>query len=814
MNMFMDTGADGAAFNRLVLVTTSLWRLQPSDTEPGHGELLRRLLNQEPNCVRPGHAWLRVDPETDTALPDAPVGDPLRHLRDDAAADLLEWLQQQVRTAWQALSRAENPREETQPRKRLAALRHRIVLDAQRFLAVTEPAGPPRRRPVTPPGVPHFYVVIELRFDHLAGAPVCEVGVSVWSGPPAHPGYCPPDLPELHRRWEAEHGSVDLDLERTAAYFDHDLAARAHRLLATHLRTREFRVFGARYELPVYWVVVPADLPADPDDYLSAPRSELTRRLLHRFLDAYDTSETGVIKTVINARSLVLRKLAPGPDLRARYLILPARLRVPLDRASSAAQAQEITNATIITALTDVEARLGAHLNQVQSDLEIWKNHLSVYRAVAEQGFRLWDGLSTHLPVRRWYRLGRVHRGVELLHQILLQGVADLAQLGTFTRESLGSVDELVETYRATFDGTLSERRHHSLRTAIASSVLVRQVRRLGEQTLSDVAEVKRDYEDLLKAITYAFDERRVRESDALQKSNFRLSVVLALITVVTVLDALVDMKPSDARDDFDEATAVEPGWVTLFGGGLRVAQWAGTASAVVGGATIIALALFAILSFRRGRLGSRRFRAIYDGGPLAGVNRAHRGLWHFLKDSFTESLNDYTRRRVRDWSALDADLADRFAALWDQASAMDHIERDDRRGRDIRRQSRRVEQWGLHTLLLTERARRMYRYRLPLLTCAYRACTLVPGSFVPALDANRRMNMVADSDFALSLRRIGLTWDEATEVDRLVHVLADRSTTVAAVLAALRDHGLDANLLGDATARAEMLGKVRRTLG
>ncbi|GAA1751925.1 hypothetical protein [Luedemannella helvata] len=801
----MDPRGHVAEFNRLVLVTTSLWRLPSSDTQPGHGALLRRLLNQEPGCVRPGHAWLRVDPEPDTALPDAPT-DPLRHLRDDAAADLLEWLQEQVRAAWQALSRAELPREEAQPRRRLAALRHRVVLDAQRFLAVTEPDGPARRRPVLPPGVPPFHVVIELRFDHLAGAPVCEIGVSVWSGPPAHPGYCPPDLPDLHRRWEAEHGTVDLDLDRTAAYFDNDIAVRAHRLLATHLRTREFRVFGARYELPVFWVAVPTDLPAEPDDYLTAPRADLTRRLLNRFLEGYDTREAGVTQTVINARSLVLRKLAPGTDFRPRYLILPARpgLRVP--RANSAAQAQEITNATIITALTDVEARLGAHLNQVQSDLEIWKNHLSVYRAVAERGFRLWDGLSTHLPVRRWFRLGRVHRGVELLHQILLQGVADLAQLGTFTRESLASIDELVETYRATFEVTLSERRHHNLRTAIASSVLVRQVRRLGDQTLRDVAEVKQDYEDLLKAITYAFDERRVRESDALQKSNFRLSVVLALITVVTVLDALVDMKPSDARDDL----TVEPGWVTLFGGGLRLAQWAGTASALVGGATLVALSLFGALSFRRGRLGSRDFRRIYDGG----TGRARRGLWHFLKDSFTESLNDYTRRPVRHWSALDADLADRFAALWDRASAMDHVERDDRRGRDIRRQSRRVEQWGLHTLLLTERARRMYRYRLPLLTCAYRACTLVPGSFVPALDANRRMNMVADSDFALSLRRIGLTWEEATDVDRLVHLLAARSTTVAAVLHSLREHGLDANLLNDPAAREEMLRKVRATLG
>jgi len=96
-------------------------------------------------------------------------------------------------------------------------------------------------------------------------------------------------------------------------------------------------------------------------------------------------------------------------------------------------------------------------------------------------------------------------------------------------------------------------------------------------------------------------------------------------------------------------------------------------------------------------------------------------GLWRFLKDASTDTLDRELRldegqpREVRlaRWQRLDDDLARRYAQLWTVRPA-GRLDRVDRFGEDIRALSRRIEQWGIHALLLTERPRRIYRYPLP----------------------------------------------------------------------------------------------------
>ena len=66
------------------------------------------------------------------------------------------------------------------------------------------------------------------------------------------------------------------------------------------------------------------------------------------------------------------------------------------------------------------------------------------------------------------------------------------------------------------------------------------------------------DNPDLLRTIGYAFDEWRVRESDVVQRLSGALGVFLALIGVVTVLDATVALKPANSATIFGGGTISE----------------------------------------------------------------------------------------------------------------------------------------------------------------------------------------------------------------------------------------------------------------
>jgi hypothetical protein len=114
-------------------------------------------------------------------------------------------------------------------------------------------------------------------------------------------------------------------------------------------------------------------------------------------------------------------------------------------------------------------------------------------------------------------------------------------------------------------------------------------------------------------------------------------------------------------------------------------------------------------------------------------------------------------------WHRYDDDLSARFAALWDRAGSPQLARRQLEVGRDIETLSRRVEQWELRALLVTERPfGAISRYRLPRLTLLYRACTWLPDSFLTGSTAS----VVSENDCLRSLQQLGLSWEQAGEVD------------------------------------------------
>jgi hypothetical protein len=503
----------------------------------------------------------------------------------------------------------------------------------------------------------------------------------------------------------------------------------------------------------------------------------------------------------------------------------------------------------VVQLLIKLEAEAAQRLFRIQNELEIWRTHLAVYDAVADRGLVLWDALSTHLPVRRWFRLSRLHRTVELLHQTLLQGTADLAYLVTSTDSCVARIHEAVQLLEDGFDAEVTAYpvadgavTYPSVQHALAQEGVMGQVREDGERVHLQAKRVQAKYKDLIDTIGAAFDERRVRESDALQKASAIMGLGLAVVGVVTVLDATVNMKPDDAG--------------LIFAGVAWLARAAAIVSLVLG-AAFAAVALSVLGStVRLGRLGSPWFRRMYNGrarsryyqrlvqsrfgawffsrgGREPWEDRVRRdGMWSYLKDSSTDVLAGFPGDRcapVSDdepgrWASRDDDLARRFVRLWDGAARADLHPRwpAPRTGSDLEFRSevirrdiwllaRRIEQWSLHTLLITERPWEMYKHRLPKLTLLYRACRFLPGSFVG--DAGR--DVVSDNDLIMTMHDVGLSHEQTEEIDRVLQnqakaIPADCRAPARDMLGVLNGWHLEPQL--NSTGIARLLTAVRRS--
>ncbi len=882
------TGQDDAV-SRLVLVATSAWRipeieqlwrsgsdrLDPAalpvepppapdgwpDTE--HGRLLRALLS---GAADTGRAWICQDP---AGAADAPEHQPW----DAGGEQLARTIAARVHAA---CHQAADPKLADRADANLRAQRHRVLLDAPRVAALLAAAALAARgedwpddradraaavaatvRDALDAGYTGHFVAVDLRFQFLLERPLCLASITVWSGLPWGGHFAPVDLP----RGQDEAG---VDVDRLGELFS-ALREGLELLVGRYLTMASFRVYRQAYRMPMFWIAVPAkgngtrELAAG---YLDPEPTPLLRRLSAGLLAA-QPRDSVVARSVVGGEHLVLRRVRDdNAHSVAHYLIVPGRAVAPArsdtepaDRSApesakrglAAAARQELTSARMIEALTELEALCGTELYHVQSDLETWSSNLTMYRAVAERGAFLWDGLSTHLPVRRWRRLNQAHRAVELLHQMLLQSVADLGHLAAQIGDCRDRVSASAQVVTDTFDARLTEtpwRDEIGLREATVRTGLFQRVVQGAEREEAAIRRVQARYDELQAAITSAFDERRVRESDLMQKGNFTIAVALVAAGVVTVEQATVRLIPAS-------------GDITEFGNllgarTLTALSWGAAGVMLVSGGWV----LWQI--WRNSRLGSSDFRKLYNGprwitrlllrpvrrllaklrpkptaacfvptidagstGAAASVGAVpvrerwyqsvdgalRPGLWRFLQEAATDGLEGQ-RRRARDlpeaqwrarWRALDDDLAARFVELWDRACPEHELARADAIGADIKALGRQIEQWGVQALLLTERARRLHRYPLPKLTCLYRACNrLARRGFLEIVDPQRRLTVVPDKDFVRCLQQLGfLNREAALWLDRRV-LTVPTTATAAQLLGNINRIGLDAQLRPD----------------
>lgn len=780
---------------RLILVKTSSWllserdaqlvgiRFPPRDHDPAatgitYGKLLQGIMDPQ----LPGRAWLRRDLDVETAET-ALVAETDGYVSGPEAAVLIREIDAELLSAH---------------RDHVAkgVRRHRLFIDAERFAAISG----------ADPDAEGYWVVIDMRFAARFEQLRCHASISVWSTPPRH---------RRHRPDEVAAGAaarLRVPIAECKRAFE-ELAERAEAYLAQHLAVVHMHVFERDYTLPSFWVAVALRPARHAMDYLeSGPAGgvgvDWTTDRAQELLEQHNAEDHTLTRSALNGNLLVLRRvirteLRPGEHTGSSrsvptYLVLPttadplagsAGHRLPADELAALA---EYEAAEAVLALADLEAEAANLLHLRVRDLEIWNNHLKVYNAVVERGAFLWDALSTHLMIEWGSIFERAHNAVDMLHQILQQAVADLRHIATLTHQTVNGIDQAAADLQDSYDQRIGERTRENepgLRAALSETGQLGRAVRLGAEVLKRAEQVRTSYDDLLKAISGAFDERRVRELDGTQKASFFVGFFAALIGLVTVLDATINMKPDDSSNK-----------MTIIGN-LKYLNYIGFGLSAALGVVVVVLSIFlAVQVMRVGRLGTKRFRGLYHGHrrPWWRVI-PNRGLWRFLKDTSTDHQKrmrlDYLMvpdaQWAKVWTEHDRSCAGELVAIWDAGTQLPGCERQDDYRDDIDGISKLIEQWGVHSLLLTERARVMHWFDLPNLTCLYRCCTRIKGSFLELSDLDERpqLTMVANVDIVLSLMRLGFTREQANDIDRWL--TATRFDSAAAAYERVSELGL-----------------------
>jgi hypothetical protein len=598
--------------------------------------------------------------------------------------------------------------------------RTRIFMDAERYRAVTGYGGDAS-----------YWALIDMRFQQITeGLVLWHTSLSIWSSLPWSRHHCPPDIRDGISQEEAKVplGVSAVDAGRLIRDFRLHSRHGFRNELMRDVQRNELRVFDRLYEPPSFLVAVRGPraggwpsghgLQTWRDRHYSEP--DILRKVADEVLwtQYYESLPCALLRGGIKAYRRFFA--AEGKD-RPRYLLIPDTEAFASDPGRWH-KIQEEATAVDVGILTNLEAYAASQLRGIDSRMQTLENHLVIYQGAAEQAGTLWDALARLLPDARssnWElarlvrsipkgregpRLGMVHRSIEMIHQTLLQGVADLDQLVRNIDGAQSQIDSTADEVADRFDREL----YHTslpagggpLRDSLRGGYIDRLGRRVREAS-SAAARVTDSYRTLLDTIGMAFDERRVREGDRLQRASVWLAAAFGLLGLSGVAQATLPISPTMTPLEVDFLQGI---------------LWSVTG--------IVVLALLVQLPNLPdvGRVATRRFEQPY------------REVREFLAEASTDHLDQFRRQqksnvrsdteRTALWHGLDMQLCQDFIAAWETADRYQKEaakERDPYGGKALRS---RVEAWTLQTLLLTERPRDFSLYSLPYLTCLYRVLT------------------------------------------------------------------------------------------
>jgi hypothetical protein len=516
---------------------------------------------------------------------------------------------------------------------------------------------------------------IEIRFFSALDEPLIQLAIGFWARRPADPFVTGED--------DALREPIDIEAFRQRC------DQRADRSAEYADRLKGFPAWMCAGSPAQFWVAIRPDMSDD---------SDLTAVLL----GPSQPSPTG--------RPGVLR-VADADGASPIYLLASS------DAGSSAATLAE---------LQDMEIQRAMEPHLINLDLELWRAHLDVYELVAGNLGTLWDAVAIRLPAVEGVYLDLVQTLMRRIHQMFTQGMADLA----------GSASQIVRQAARAKDLTEQVGRLGGSPTTPGST---ERLLRLAGDVPEHARRVTEHYKDLLQAIAYAFDERRVHGLDSRTNTGTRLAIVFGVFALVSVFDFLFDVKHE-----------VDGLW-----------QW-----------MIIAI-MVALVSVVSGFAASLwwRWRLVTRSGNRWFTEQYPR-LVRYHYASSTETLRQRPANKLTLWQAADADLVEQFADLWREAVKR-HPDPGNRadvgkwvsRSEDIRLLTARIESRMIMLLLLAERPPRLHRYRLPKLTLLLRyvAWLPTPEDFLQGVD----LTVVSLDELHMALLPIReFTRDEVATLD------------------------------------------------
>ncbi|MFG1948460.1 hypothetical protein [Nonomuraea sp. NPDC048826] len=614
------------------------------------------------------------------------------------------------------------------------------------------------------------WILFDIQFRNRWSSRMMVIGVSFWVGDPEWAparagGWTLPD--EGDRTW-------------------HEWFTRYERQARTHVgdHFRKAKQDIREYEAPECWIALEGD---------GVVRE---RRGLHSARDLYETMHGGDPSDGVRKRPL-LRRLFGGaaddPELSsADVCVVPTRrddrtvrecyVVLPDTQHLNGTVVGERLRAAVAGLLT-LEA-LAAAGNDIRDQLEVWREHAMIYQHAARTAGALWDGVATHLPIRRWLRLNSTHRAVELIHLMLLQGMADLADVASHVDERVSRIERLEHLADERFAVTLGWA-GRGLREALDDVSHFTDLKRFGTRARDVADRATEQYKNLLESMAHAFDERRVREVEVLQRASFWLSVTVGAFTVLTFMDFFLKVEQSSVTEYFMTGDRRPDGGLDHVR--LGAGAWA---FLVLLGTGVLGSWAYSLYSQR---MGTRWY------------HRTFRQLEWYLRRSSTRDLELLRgqlgghgwvpRRKPETWEERDQELAARFAKLWD--ASMSRVARSssararpprpaDRRpwplgrlaavraalwghwwaGRDLSAQRSDIEALIMRTLLLAERTPTLRRYGLARLALLHRHCGRLPGNWFGEFDG------VSKAELRIVFATAGHPPGAADEVDGLI---ADR---------------------------------------
>lgn len=620
---------------------------------------------------------------------------------------------------------------------------------------------------------------------------VCLVSASVWSNRPHSRWHAPPDecWPE-----SISPGDDRVDVEFVSKCYLGEVRAGIRRLLGSHLDSPAIpTIQNMPYVAPVYWVIA-----------CGGPnRVEAESRAVRNLLGTTDLDAAPVSASMLAGSLCMHRRVLGDPGVAVPfYVLVPVAHRPALHGAQADAfRQQEDDAAAAVLALTELEIQVSTLTFDIDTDLTLWENYVRLYASSADRGAALWDALAMHLPVAEDKTLDKVHNAIALIHQTLLQSVADLNYVATKIDSAGASLIRRAAELQGEFDGRIAERRAIGSpdSAALGEHSDIGFERRRVAQACAEVERVRSNFRGLFDSITKAFDERRTRETDQFAKQNLTLGQVVGFIALLNLVGLLTPfLLAISSPGQAVPGSLPSAGFWLLFSGVVLF---------------VVVVFLFGLFYFRSGiglrvRLGDEEFQMLYPelrdflrkvstaelenlkrgltnalapGQPLpepaAFMRKASSLVSEFLGSAESISLPAGAclpdRRAALQaglevtWNAVDENLSALLERTWGSVYSVHGAARHSNPSDDVDALLSNVGHWTMKSMLLNERPPELYRFDLPQLIALYCALSASEDSFLRTTSYAEPVTAISAIDMGFVLQGLSFPPTEFGAIHR-----------------------------------------------